>query len=71
LRATFGAWSSLLFIAVPVGFVLNYMNYGPTSTFVVNFIAMAPSIALIIFAIDEVGLYLGDKMGNLLSMTFR
>ncbi|KAI9860339.1 MAG: hypothetical protein M1813_006228 [Trichoglossum hirsutum] len=63
-------WVNSLFLFSPAGFAVKYTHQNSATTFSVNFIAVIPSAALLAYAIEELILYLGDKVGGLVSMTF-
>jgi hypothetical protein len=72
VRSTlFGSWVNGLFVLVPVGIALNYVNVSAAAVFAINFIAMIPSSNMISFAVEELGLRTGEIWGALLSNTFR
>ncbi|KAH8885002.1 ubiquitin-domain-containing protein [Thozetella sp. PMI_491] len=71
LRLLFVAsWAHILLLAIPVGFVINYLGSPPAAVFVVNFIAVIPSSINVSVALDELMLRVGDVLGALLDMTF-
>ena len=72
LRAIFyNSWSHLLLLFIPAGFAVQYTHRNSVTVFCVNFVAMLPSIMVISFAIDEVGLRMGETLGGLVSSTFK
>lgn len=66
----FGSWINLLLIAVPVGFVVNYLHINGVAIFVVNFIAIVPLAAMLSYATEEIALRVGETLGGLLNATF-
>jgi hypothetical protein len=71
IRAIFWNWATLLLLFVPAGFAVNYLGCNASTIFIVNFFAIVPSNLHLIYCIDQIGLYVGDKMEGLLGMTFR
>ena len=72
LRAIlFNSWAHLLLLFIPTGFVVQYTHRSPVTVFCVHFVAMLPSIMVISFAVDEIGLKLGETLGGLVSTTFK
>jgi Ca2+:H+ antiporter len=71
LRATlFNSWFNILLLAVPAGFVVNYLHLNPIAIFFVNFGAILPLTTLFSYAIDEVRLRLKGVSGMLVYMSF-
>ena len=66
----FGSWINLLLVAVPVGFVANYLDINGVAIFVVNFIAIVPLAAMLSYATEEIALRVGETLGGLLNATF-
>ena len=66
----FSSWINLLLLAVPVGFVVNYLHVNGIAIFIVNFIAIIPLAAMISCATREIALRTGDIPGGLLNATF-
>lgn len=64
-------WLSLLYFAIPAGFVVNYTRQSPTIVFAINLVAILPSAALLSLAVEELGLRVGEIVGGLLNATFR
>jgi len=64
------AFGVALLAFVPAGFAVNYTHQNAIVIFVINFLAVFPSGAILAFGIDEAMLYVGDKVGALLSMSF-
>ena len=72
IRATIlNSWFNILFVLVPVGFIVNYLHLNPIAVFVVNFVAIVPSSTMLSYALEELMLRVGDTVGGLLSITFR
>lgn len=67
----FNSWINVLFLLVPVGFALNYVNVNAAAVFAINFVAIIPSTRMISFAVEEITFRLGELQGALLSITFR
>jgi Ca2+:H+ antiporter len=71
LRATiFNSWLNVLLLAVPAGFVVNYLHLNPIAVFFVNFAAILPLTTLFSYAIDEVRLRYKGVGGMLVYMSF-
>lgn len=71
LKVIFGSWINILLIAVPIGFVSNYIHgFPPSAVFVINFLAIVPLAALLSFATEEIALRVGETLGGLLNATF-
>ncbi|OCK98008.1 uncharacterized protein K441DRAFT_410034, partial [Cenococcum geophilum 1.58] len=66
----FGSWINLLLVAVPVGFVVNYLDINGVAIFVVNFIAIVPLAAMLSYATKEIALRVSKTLGRLLNATF-
>lgn len=71
LRATiFNSWLNILLLAVPAGYVVNYLHINPIAVFFVNFAAILPLTTLFSYAIDEVRLRYKGVGGMLVYMGF-
>jgi Ca2+:H+ antiporter len=71
LRATiFKSPLNILLLAVPAGFVVNYLHLNPIAVFFVNFGAILPLTTLFSYAIDEVRLRYKGALGMLVYMSF-
>ncbi|KAK4227863.1 vacuolar membrane-associated protein iml-1 [Podospora fimiseda] len=72
LKNTIGSsWINLLLLAVPVGFVVNYIpSISRVAVFVINFVAIIPLAAMLGFATEEIALRTGETLGGLLNATF-
>jgi len=71
LRNTlFCSWINVLLVAVPVGFVLNYIHANRIAIFFVNFIAILPMATILGVAMDELRLRTGDVLGALVYISF-
>lgn len=68
--ALFSSWINLLLLAVPVGFVVNYLHVNGIAIFIVNFIAIIPLAAMLSYATEEISIRVGDTAGGLLNATF-
>lgn len=70
LKATiFRSWINVLLLAVPAGFVVNYLNLSPIAVFFVNFAAILPINSIFTLAIDEMKLRTGALLGVLIYMS--
>lgn len=71
LRATiFNSPLNILLLAVPAGFVVNYLHLNPIAVFFVNFGAILPLTTLFSYAIDELRLRYKGIGGMLIYMSF-
>jgi Ca2+:H+ antiporter len=71
LKATvFNSWLNILLLAVPAGFVVNYLHLNPIAVFFVNFAAILPLTTLFSYAVDEVRLRYKGVGGMLVYMSF-
>ena len=60
----------MLFLVVPVGFVVNYFYVNSITIFIVNFIAIIPLAAMLSCATEEIALHTGNTYSGLLNATF-
>lgn len=70
MKAVFGAWVALLFAFVPAGFAVYYTRQPAVTVFIINFVAIFPSSFTITYAIEEINMYVGDKLEGLINMSF-
>ncbi len=71
LRVTiFNSWLNVLLLAVPAGFVVNYLHLNPIAVFFVNFAAILPLTTLFSYATDELRLRYKGIAGMLIYMSF-
>lgn len=61
---------NILLVFVPLGLLSGFLGWSPTSTFVLNFIAIMPLASLLSFATEELASTLGETLGGLLNATF-
>jgi hypothetical protein len=66
----FSSWLNILLLAVPAGFVVNYLGLNLIAVFFVNFAAILPLNTLFSYAIDELTLPTGLLGGILVCMSF-
>jgi Ca2+:H+ antiporter len=68
----FESWVNILLVAVPVGFILNYVRpaHGGMAVFFVNFVAIIPLAAMLSNATEELARRVGEVRGALLNVTF-
>ncbi|CAO3586942.1 unnamed protein product [Absidia cylindrospora] len=64
-----GSWINVLLIFIPFGIVSHFF-WGPTATFVLNFIAIIPLAKLLGDVTEDIALRTGDVVGGLLNATF-
>ncbi|KAK5110599.1 hypothetical protein LTR85_000976 [Meristemomyces frigidus] len=53
LKSLFYAWINLLLLFIPAGFAVYYGRCSPAMIFIINFLAIVPSNAALIYVIDE------------------
>ncbi|KAJ8603882.1 hypothetical protein MRB53_042057 [Persea americana] len=70
-KSIFLAWSNLLLVFVPIGFIARYTNLDSRMIFSMNFLAMLPIATMLAYSVDEAVLYIGKQFGGLLSMSLR
>ncbi|CEG83062.1 Putative Calcium/proton exchanger [Rhizopus microsporus] len=63
------SWLNILLICIPFGWASHFV-WTPTTTFVLNFIAIIPLAKLLGFATEEIALRTGEVIGGLLNATF-
>ncbi|KAK2873533.1 hypothetical protein FQN49_002273 [Arthroderma sp. PD_2] len=61
---------NVLLVFVPLGLISGFLGWSPTTTFVLNFIAIMPLASLLSFATEELSATLGETLGGLLNATF-
>lgn len=61
---------NILLVFVPLGIVSGAVGWDPTTTFVLNFLAIIPLASLLSFATEELAAKLGQTLGGLLNATF-
>ena len=61
---------NLLLVFVPFGIASGVAHWDPTTTFILNFIAIMPLASLLSFATEELSATLGETLGGLLNATF-
>jgi Ca2+:H+ antiporter len=54
---------------VPIGIVVNYTDIPKVAVFVINFIAIIPLATILSYAMEEIALRTGEKIGRLLNAT--
>jgi len=60
----------MLLLAVPVGFIVNYLHINGIAIFIVNFIAIILLTAIINYTTKEITLHAGNILSGLLNATF-
>ncbi len=68
--AIFNSWLNVLLLAVPAGFIVNYLHLNPIIVFFVNFGAILPLTTLFSYAIDDLRLRFKGIGGMLIYMSF-
>ncbi|KAJ1565051.1 hypothetical protein HK096_004839 [Nowakowskiella sp. JEL0078] len=66
----FASYLNLLIVFVPLGFCSEYLKWGDTPTFILNFLAIVPLAKLLGFATEEIALKTNQTIGGLLNATF-
>ena len=61
----------MLLLAVPIGFIVNYLHANSIAIFIVNFITIIPLTIMLSYATKEITLRAGVTLGGLLNITFR
>ncbi|OJD17156.1 calcium/proton exchanger [Emergomyces pasteurianus Ep9510] len=61
---------NVLLVFVPLGMVSGKVGWSPTTTFVLNFLAIIPLASLLSFATEELAATMGETLGGLLNATF-
>lgn len=61
---------NVLLVFVPLGIASGLAGWSPTTTFILNFLAIMPLAALLSFATEELSAKLGETLGGLLNATF-
>ncbi|KAI8343648.1 Sodium/calcium exchanger protein-domain-containing protein [Chlamydoabsidia padenii] len=64
-----GSWLNVLLIFIPFG-IISHFFWGPTATFVLNFIAIIPLAKLLGDVTEDIALRTGEVVGGLLNATF-
>ncbi|KAL2368753.1 hypothetical protein RJ035_007254 [Blastomyces gilchristii] len=61
---------NLLLVFVPLGMASSKAGWSPTTTFVLNFLAIIPLASLLSFATEELAATMGETLGGLMNATF-
>ncbi|KAK2756241.1 hypothetical protein FQN54_005649 [Arachnomyces sp. PD_36] len=61
---------NVLLVFVPLGIISGAVGWDPTTTFILNFLAIIPLASLLSFATEELAAKLGQTLGGLLNATF-
>ncbi|OAX81445.1 calcium/proton exchanger [Emergomyces africanus] len=61
---------NVLLIFVPLGMASGKVGWSPTTTFVLNFLAIIPLASLLSFVTEELAATMGETLGGLLNATF-
>lgn len=61
---------NVLLVAVPLGLLSGYLDWGSAATFTLNFFAIVPLASLLAFATEELSEHTGETIGGLLNATF-
>ncbi|GAA5806388.1 hypothetical protein HPULCUR_011921 [Helicostylum pulchrum] len=69
LRIIRSSWLNILLVFVPLGWASNFV-WSPTTTFILNFLAIVPLAKLLGFATEDISLRTGEVIGGLLNATF-
>ncbi|OAD01465.1 hypothetical protein MUCCIDRAFT_74354 [Mucor lusitanicus CBS 277.49] len=63
------SWLNVLLVFIPLGWASHFV-WNPTTTFILNFIAIIPLAKLLGFATEDIALRTGEVIGGLLNATF-
>lgn len=70
-RATvLNSYINILFVFIPIGIAMHFVNVSPVVVFVMNFIAIIPLAAMLSYATEEIALRTGETIGGLLNASF-
>lgn len=61
---------NVFLVFVPLGIVSGAVGWDPTTTFILNFLAIIPLASLLSFATEELAAKMGQTLGGLLNATF-
>ena len=61
----------MFFLAVFVGFMVNYFYINGITIFIINFVAIIPLAAMFSYVTEEIVLRTSNILGGLLNATFR
>ncbi|GBF90059.1 calcium proton exchanger protein [Raphidocelis subcapitata] len=64
------SWLNVLIIAAPLGLAAELLGWGPSTTFVLNLMALIPLALLLGCVTEDLSIRLGEIMGALLNATF-
>jgi Ca2+:H+ antiporter len=60
----------MLLLAIPIGFIVNYLYVNGITIFIVNFIAIILLTVMLNYTTKEIALRASDILGGLLNATF-
>jgi len=60
----------MLFLTIPIGFIINYLHINNITIFIVNFIAIIPLTIMLNSTTKGITLHAGDILSGLLNATF-
>ncbi|KAK4521722.1 uncharacterized protein ATC70_004256 [Mucor velutinosus] len=63
------SWLNVLLVFIPLGWASHFV-WNPTTTFILNFVAIVPLAKLLGFATEDIALRTGEVIGGLLNATF-
>ena len=61
----------MFLLAIPVGFIVNYLYVNSITIFIVNFITIIPLTVMLSYTTKEITLRAGNILNSLLNATFR
>jgi len=61
----------MLFLAIPVGFIVNYLYVNGITIFIINFIAIIPLTIILNYTTKEIALRAGNTLSGLLNAIFK
>lgn len=66
----FASWLNLLLVTAPLGIMSHFLKWGPTPTFILNFMALVPLALLLGEVTEDLAVRFGSTIGGLLNATF-
>lgn len=64
------SYINVLFVFIPLGIAMHFVNVSPVVIFVMNFVAIIPLAAMLSYATEEISLRTGETIGGLLNASF-
>lgn len=66
----FSSWLNILLVTAPLGIMSQYLKWGATPTFILNFCALVPLALLLGEVTEDLAVRFGSTIGGLLNATF-